>query len=134
AVVARLVQLKQSADLHTSSLAQYVAYEVVASGLLPRHLGRLREVYAERRDAMLEALQERFPVGVTWTRPTGGMFVWATLPHGISAAAWLPVCVEDQKVAFVPGAPFHADGSGHNTFRMNFTHAPTPVIRDGVTR
>ncbi len=133
-VVARLIQLKQSADLHTSSLAQYVAHEVVTAGVLPGHLERLRSVYAERRDAMLEAIESEFPAGMTWTRPTGGMFVWAKLPNGVEAARLLPTCVEQERVAFVPGAPFHADGTGRDTLRLNFTHAPPAVIRDGVSR
>lgn len=133
-IVARLIQIKQSADLHTSSLAQYVAYEVAAGGTLPEHLGRLRQVYALRRDAMLAAIEETFPKGMSWTKPTGGMFVWATLPADIEAAPWLPVCVDQQRVAFVPGAPFHADGTGKNTLRMNFTHAPPEVIAQGVER
>lgn len=133
-VVARLIQLKQSADLHTSSLAQYVAYEVATTGALPGHLDRLRQVYAVRRDAMLGAMEDTFPTGVSWTKPTGGMFVWATLPAGIEAAQWLPICVDQQRVAFVPGAPFHADGTGKNTLRMNFTHAPPEVIAEGVGR
>ncbi len=133
-VVARLIQLKQSADLHTSSLAQYVAHEVVTAGVLPAHLERLRAVYAERRDAMLHAIETEFPAGMTWTRPTGGMFVWAKLPDGVEAASLLPVCVEQERVAFVPGAPFHADGTGRDTLRLNFTHAPAAVIRDGVSR
>lgn len=132
AVLARLIQLKQSADLHTSSLAQYVAYEAVSAGILDDHLERLREVYAERRDAMLQAIGEEFPEGVSWTRPTGGMFVWVTLPVGLDAASLLPTCVEQQRVAFVPGAPFHVTGGGQNTLRLNFTHAPPAVIRAGV--
>ena len=133
-VLARLTQLKQSADLHTSTLSQQVALEVMRSGVLPRHLERLRSVYAERRDAMLAAIDQHFPSSVNVTRPGGGMFVWVELPAGIDTARLLPVAVEQEKVAFVPGEPFHPNGGGKNTLRLNFTHSPSEVILDAVGR
>lgn len=132
--VARLSQAKQSADLHTSTLSQHVALEVLRSGGMEAHLEALRGVYFERCQAMLEALGEHFPRGSRWTVPTGGMFVWVELPGGVDAAALLPRVVAEEKVAYVPGAPFHPNGGGLNTMRLNFTHAPAEVVRDGVAR
>src|SRR5499427_3378463 len=82
-VIIKLVQLKQAADLHTSTFNQYVAYEVARDGFLYQHVKLIRQVYRERRDVMLAALQEHFPPEVTWTRPQGGLFLWVTLPKGI---------------------------------------------------
>lgn len=134
AVLARLTQLKQSADLHTSTLSQKVALEVMRSGMLPDHLERLRSVYAERRDAMLTAIDSYFPPSARITRPSGGMFVWVELPERVDAARLLPIAVEQEKVAFVPGEPFHPNGGGQNTLRLNFTHTPSDVILDAVGR
>lgn len=132
--VTRLAQVKQSADLHTSTLSQHVALEVLRSGALEPHLDVLRGVYFERCRAMLQALEEHFPKGTRWTVPTGGMFVWVELPGDVDVAALLPRVVAEEKVAYVPGAPFYPNGGGLNSMRLNFTHAPAEVVRDGVAR
>ncbi len=132
--VARLAQVKQSADLHTSTLSQHIALDVLRSGALEPHLDVLRAVYQERCQAMLDALAEHFPAGSRWTVPTGGMFVWVELPGGVDVAPLLPQIVAEEKVAYVPGAPFHPNGGGLNTMRLNFTHSPAEVVRDGVAR
>lgn len=133
-VVARLTQLKQSGDLHTSTLSQYVALEVLRSGVMDAHLEGLRSVYSRRAAAMIEALEEHFPAEVNFTKPEGGMFVWVELPSRVDAAPLLPIAIEQEKVAYVPGAPFHPNGGGGNTLRLNFTHASEDVIEKGVAR
>jgi len=132
-VVQRLAQAKQGADLHTSTFVQLVAYEVARSGFLDRHVRHLRAAYVERRDAMLIAMAAHFPESVAWTRPHGGLFIWATLPGELDAAEILPQALAE-KVAFVPGGAFFADGTGHNTLRLNFTASPPAVIADGIAR
>lgn len=132
--VARLAQIKQSADLHTSSLSQYVALEVMRSGSMQQHIDTLCAEYGLRCQAMLESIQQHFPAGSKWTVPAGGMFVWVELPQGVDTAALLPAVVNDQRVAYVSGAPFHPNGGGQNTMRLNFTHANAGVVRDGVQR
>ncbi|MEO8285229.1 MAG: PLP-dependent aminotransferase family protein [Chloroflexota bacterium] len=132
-VIAKLAQAKQGADLHTSTFTQMVAYEVAGGGFLDAHVRRLREVYQQRRDIMLEAMQEHFPAGVHWTRPKGGLFLWVTLPEWIDAAQLLKMALE-YKVAFVPGASFHPRGDGNNTFRLNFSNATPAKIREGIAR
>jgi 2-aminoadipate transaminase len=132
-VIQRLAQAKQGADLHTSSFTQRVACEVARSGFLDRHMRTLRPVYKARRDAMLSAVSREFPAGVTWTIPSGGLFIWAELPPSIDTAVLLKEALEE-KVAFVPGDAFHADGSGRNTMRLNFTNTTVDQIAAGIAR
>lgn len=132
-VIQRLAQAKQGVDLHTSTLVQLLAYEVACSGFLDRHVRTLRRAYAERRDAMLSGVTKWFPPGVSWTTPAGGLFVWATLPESMDAADVLRDALAE-KVAFVPGASFFADGSGKNTMRLNFTNATVARIDEGIGR
>ncbi len=132
--VARLAQVKQSADLHTSTLTQYVAHDVMSSGAIEEHIGRICSSYGERCGAMLEAIEAHFPAGTRWTVPQGGMFVWVELPAGVNTAELLPSVISEEKVAYVSGAPFHPNGGGENTMRLNFTHTGVDVIRDGMAR
>jgi 2-aminoadipate transaminase len=132
-VIRRLALAKQGADLHTSTLTQMVAYEVARGGFLDRHVRVIRQVYRERRDAMVMALAKYFPPGVRWTTPQGGLFLWVTLPEGVDAADLLPAAIA-ARVAFVPGAAFHADGSGRHTLRLNFSNATPAQIDAGVRR
>lgn len=132
-VIRKLVMTKQAADLHTSSFNQYVAYEVGKGGFLNEHVKVIRATYKERRDVMLEMMEEMFPPEVSWTHPQGGMFLWGILPEGMDAADALKIAIE-RKVAFVPGAAFHANGGGANTMRINFSYSSPDTIREGITR
>ncbi|WP_027892276.1 PLP-dependent aminotransferase family protein [Calidithermus chliarophilus] len=131
-VIHKLVQAKQGADLHTGSLNQMLVYEMVKYGL-QEQLSKIRETYAARRDVMLEAMAQHLPKGVTWNQPKGGMFIWMQLPQGADAVSLFKKALE-QKVAFVPGQPFHADGSGQNTLRLSFSNADPELIREGIRR
>ncbi len=126
-------RVKQSTDLHTTQFSQFVIYEFIQNGALDRHIERIKKAYHERRDAMLRAMKEFFPESVTWTRPEGGLFLWARLPEGVDAKEVLPKAIEE-KVAYVPGQPFHPDGSGANTFRLNFSNATLENIHEGIKR
>ncbi len=132
-VIRHLVQAKQGTDLHTSALTQMIAYEVARGGFLDRHVREIRLVYRERRDAMLAALSRYFPASVRWTKPQGGLFLWATLPEPIDAAEILHAAIAEN-VAFVPGSSFFADGSGRNTLRLNFSNATPQKIKEGIRR
>jgi 2-aminoadipate transaminase len=132
-VIRKLVQAKQGADLHTATFNQFVAYEVARGGFLDRHVKTIREVYKERRDVMLAAMDAYFPPGVDWTHPEGGLFLWGTLTEELNAADVLKAAIE-QKVAFVPGAPFFPAGGGHNTMRLNFSYASKEKIMEGIAR
>jgi 2-aminoadipate transaminase len=132
-VIFKLVQAKQGADLHTATFNQIVAHEVSRGGFLDQHIKLIRDTYRERRDVMLGAMDRFFPPEVDWTHPEGGLFLWGTLPKHLSSADVLKYAIE-QKVAFVPGGPFHPDGSGHNTMRINFSNARPEMILEGIRR
>ena len=136
-VISKIVQLKQGADLHTSTFTQIVAYEVAKDGFLDEHVKLIRKVYGERRDVMLAALKEHFPPEVTWTHPKGGLFLWVTLPKGMECQKLFQSALE-QKVAFVPGDSFYARNGyteeGCRHFRLNFSYGQPDKIREGIRR
>ena len=132
-VISRCVIAKQGMDLHTSSLIQMTAFEVLQNEFLQNHVRLIRQVYGERRDIMLESLEKYFPADTHWTYPQGGLFLWVTLPQEIDTLELMPKAIQN-KVAFVPGSAFFADGSGHNTFRLNFSNAQPEDIRLGIKR
>jgi len=133
-VTAKLVQAKQGADLHTSSFVQMIVNDICQRGFLKIHVRRLRDAYRERRDAMLEALEQHFPDGTSWTRPQGGLFLWARLPEGFDSSTFLKRTLTEEKVAFVPGTAFHPNGGGDNTLRLNFSNARPAKIHEGIAR
>ena len=133
-VIARLVQMKQGADLHTSTFGQMVAYEVAKDGFLDRHVRKIRELYGERRNAMLAALERHFPEEVRWTKPQGGLFLWITLPEGFDSTDVLKEALGQERVAFVPGTSFFPRGGGERTCRLNFSYAGPDVIDEGIRR
>jgi len=132
-VIRKLVQAKQGADLHTSTFNQIVAYEVARGGFIDRHIWLIRRVYGERRNVMLDAMEELFPPGVTWTKPQGGLFLWGMLPKELDTTEIFKTAVA-RKVAFVPGAPFFALGGGKNTMRLNFSYSNPEKIQIGIER
>jgi 2-aminoadipate transaminase len=133
-VIAKLVQLKQGADLHTSTFVQIVAYEVGRDNFLDEHVKLIRRVYGERRDVMLAALKEFFPPEVTWTHPKGGLFLWVTLPEGMDSQRLFETAL-NENVAFVPGDSFYATGDeGRRHLRLNFSNAQPEQIREGIRR
>jgi 2-aminoadipate transaminase len=131
ALIARLAQLKQITDLHSSSLGQRIALRFCEQGLLDSQIARLRAAYRERRDAMLAALSTHMTGLATWTQPQGGMFLLLTLPEGIDVEALLPRAME-AGVAFVPGGTFFPGGGGDHTLRLNFVSAKPERIEAGV--
>ena len=132
-VISQLVLMKQASDLHSASLNQMVIDRIAREGF-EAQVAKVRKVYAARRDHMLAALAAHMPGGVSWTRPEGGMFIWVTLPAHLDGADLLAASLKSQRVAFVPGRAFHADGSGANTFRLSFSCADETAIDDGVER
>lgn len=134
-VIERMVLMKQAADLHVSTINQIVLHDVI-SEVFDSHIQFLRRNYKERRDAMLDALENEFAGrdDVRWTKPQGGMFVWMELPPGQDGAQLLRRAIEEANVAFVPGAAFFADRSGANTIRMSFSATPPDRIREGIRR
>jgi 2-aminoadipate transaminase len=128
-----LLHGKQPSDLHTGMAQQMATYEVARNGFVDTHVERIKSFYKERRDVMLRALEEHLPADAHFTRPAGGLFVWAELPRHIDTRELLLEAIKD-KVAFVPGQGFHPDGSGTNTMRLNFSNVPPDQLREGVRR
>ena len=132
-VIRKLVLMKQAADLHSSTINQ-IAIERVASRGFDKQVAKIKAAYSARRDAMLSALEKYMPKTTSWTKPEGGMFIWVTLPEGMDGAALLAKSIATEKVAFVPGRAFFADGSGTNTLRISFSCANEAMIEEGMKR
>ena len=124
---------KQATDLCTSTLSQLRVQAYFEEARWRDYVESLTEVYRSRRDTMLDALAEFFPREAEWTRPQGGLFIWATLPDFIDTTDLLARALRDN-VAFVPGANAYLDGRGHSSMRLNFSGANEDEIREGVRR
>lgn len=124
---------KQAADLHTPTVNQIAAARYLADRDLDAHVARVAGVYRERRDAMLAGIADALPAGSTWTRPEGGMFLWARLPESYDTTALLRGVVE-QGVAYVPGAPFYAGEPDPATLRLCFVTQTPDEIGEGLRR
>ncbi|MDD0840155.1 PLP-dependent aminotransferase family protein [Curvibacter sp. HBC61] len=128
----KLLQAKQAADLHTPTFNQRMVAEVIKDGFLDTHVPKIRALYKAQCEAMLAALSREFEgLGVEWNRPVGGMFLWLRLPAGLDSVKLLPMAVENN-VAFVPGAPFYADGGDPRTLRLSFVTASVEQINIGI--
>jgi 2-aminoadipate transaminase len=133
-VMEKIALGKQATDLCTSTLSQYFALEYFAEDRWREYLDSLCDVYRSRRDAMLEALERHFPEQATWTRPQGGLFVWATLPPYIDTSDLLAKALREN-VAFVPGAAAYVEPSrGTSSMRLNFSGSSEDEIREGIRR
>jgi 2-aminoadipate transaminase len=132
-IITKLMLAKQGTDLHTSTFNQMVAHEVAKGGFLNEHVKHIRKVYKERRDVMIETLAEHMPPGVIWTKPEGGLFLWATAPKCVDCQDLFEDAVKE-KVAFVPGFSFYAEGGGYNSMRLNFSNADPEHINEGIAR
>lgn len=133
-LISRCVTLKQAMDLCGPALTQAIAAVLLERGTLLERLPTVVGLYRRKRDVMLDALAREMPEGVSWTRPEGGLFLWVRLPEGMDAGAMLKVALEEEAVAYVPGQPFHADGSGQNTLRLNFSYPSEAQITEGIAR
>ena len=132
-VMEALLHAKQPSDLHTGMAPQMATYEVARDGFVDTHVERIKAFYKERRDVMLRAIEEHFPPDAHYTRPGGGLFVWAELPPHIDTRELLLDAIQE-KVAFVPGQGFHPDSTGTNTMRLNFSNVPPDQLREGIRR
>ncbi|WP_103941901.1 aminotransferase-like domain-containing protein [Thermomonospora echinospora] len=133
AVRAKLVLAAESAILSHASFSQFAVREYLMTQPWHQQIKSFREMYRERRDAMLDALESMMPAGCTWTRPAGGFFVWLTLPEGLDAKAMAPRAIAD-RVAYVPGTGFYADGQGRRNMRLSYCYPEPDRIREGVRR
>jgi len=123
---------KQSADLHTSTLNQFIAMEAIKRGIVDRTIVKAKEVYRVKRDVMIDALEKYMVKGTKWVKPVGGLFMLVWLPSkSIDTKKLLPEAIKEG-VAYVPGSAFFADGSGQNTIRLNFSYPKPEEIVEGI--
>ncbi len=122
---------KQSTDVHTANLNQAIVDQYLRRNLLPDHISSICEGYGAKMRRMLRCL-EQFPEGVSFTRPQGGLFIWAELPEGMDTVKLLSAAVE-KKVAYVPGTYFCVDGGHMNTLRLNFSNSTSEQIETGMS-
>ncbi|AAL64105.1 aminotransferase, class I [Pyrobaculum aerophilum str. IM2] len=125
---------KQSLNLNTSNFVQYIFLEGLRRNVVLKNLPHVRDLYKRKRDAMLAALETYMPPGVSWTKPSGGMFIWVTTLQHIDTRELLKIAVTQYKVAFVPGHGFFVDQSVRNAMRLNFTYPSFEQINEGIRR
>lgn len=132
AVREKLVLASEAAILCPSAYSQMTVSTYLATCDWMAQIKVYRELYRERRDAMLESLDALLPQA-SWTHPDGGFYVWLTLPEGVNAKAMLPRAVTE-RVAYVPGTAFFADGTGQRNVRLSYCYPDSDRIREGVRR
>ncbi|NLT30615.1 MAG: PLP-dependent aminotransferase family protein, partial [Propionibacterium sp.] len=133
AVREKLVLAQESSTLCPPAFSQYAIAHYLANNDWQGQITAFKNMYRERRDAMLTMLPDHMPSGTTWTHPAGGFFVWLTLPEGFDSQAMLPRAVT-ARVAYTPGTAFYADGLGSRNIRLSFCYPPPDAIREGVRR
>lgn len=124
---------KEASDLHTNIFSQYLIWDYLKNNDLEVHIAKIKALYKEQAQAMMDAMDKYFPASVKYTKPHGGMFLWVTLPEGVSAMSLFPRALE-KKVAFVPGDPFYIGVKDANTMRLNYTNADCGTIEEGIRR
>ena len=133
-IVSQCVTGKQAMDLCGPALTQAIVTGLLRRGTMFARLSGVVARYRQKCDVMLDALAREMPDGVRWTRPEGGLFLWVTLPEWVDAGELLWPAVEEERVAYVPGGSFYADGTGRNTMRLNFSYPSEKEIQEGIAR
>lgn len=128
-----LVIAKQASDLHSNYFAQRVIHQYLMDNDVDEHIQKIKKMYLKQRNLMVDMIEEHFPENVQYTKPEGGMFLWVTLPEGLSSLELFNIAIKE-KVAFVPGKAFYTDGGGDNTFRLNFSNSDEEKIEEGIIR
>ncbi len=129
----KLLIAKQATDLHTSHFTQSMVYRYLQDNDPEEHIDTIINSYGQQCKVMLDSIDQYFPSEVSYTKPEGGMFLWATLPQGLAATDLFDLAVKD-KVVFVPGDPFYVRGSWHNTLRLNFSCSDSSTTECGIRR
>jgi 2-aminoadipate transaminase len=130
-LIDKIAMLKQSVDLCTPSFNQLILAAFIKQGKMKETIEKAIACYRPKSEAMLNALQKYMPAGVSWSKPTGGMFLWVTLPEGIDTKAIFQTAV-DRNVAYVIGRPFHCDNSGSHAMRLNYSFPSVGQIERGI--
>ena len=129
----KIIIAKQATDLHSNYVSQIIIHQFLVDNDLDAHIDTIREAYRRQRELMVAMIEELFPDDIQFTLPEGGMFLWVTLPAAMSALALFEAATA-RNVVFVPGDPFHVDGRGQNTLRLNFSNTNPDNIEVGMTR
>jgi 2-aminoadipate transaminase len=132
-VIDKIVMLKQSVDLCTPSFSQLILAEYIRRGKMKQSIDKAIECYRPKLEVMLASLEKHMPEEVAWSIPTGGMFIWLTLPERIDTKEIFTTVIE-HNVAYVIGQPFHCDHSGSNTLRLNYSFPSIEKIDTGIER
>jgi 2-aminoadipate transaminase len=132
-IIRELNVVKQAADLHTSTIAQRATARALETFDYDSHIADLCRVYGERCETMISAIGEQFPAQTKWTRPQGGLFLWVELPEQVNGTTLLDAALQE-RVAFVPGAPFFAKEARENFIRLNFSNSKPEKIVEGIAR
>jgi 2-aminoadipate transaminase len=132
-IMEKLIVAKQASDLHTNYFGQRIIFRYLKDNNIDDHINIIRNAYRSQRNAMVMAIKDYFPAEVQYTQPEGGMFLWITLPEGLSAMEVFKHAIE-QKVAFVPSNPFYVNKKDVSTMRLNFSSVDEKTIRIGIKR
>jgi 2-aminoadipate transaminase len=132
-IMNKIIVGKQAADLCSPAMTQYIAYEFVSRGWLDDYVNVVRREYPKKKNAMISALEQYFPVGSSWTDPQGGLFVWVKAPESIDTAAIFREAI-NAKVAYVVGIAFYPHRDDNCHMRLNFSAVDPEHITEGVHR
>jgi 2-aminoadipate transaminase len=132
-IMDKIIISKQASDLHSNYFTQRVVYQYLIDNNVDEHIEKIKEMYRNQRNLMVSMIEEHFPEGVEYTKPEGGMFLWVTLPEGLSSMNLFNIAIKEN-VAFVPGKAFFTDGGGDNTLRLNFSNSDEERIEEGIKR
>ena len=132
-IMEKIIIAKQASDLHSNYFTQRVVYEYLTHNEIDKHIEKIKEMYRNQRNLMVSMIEKYFPENVEYTKPEGGMFLWVTLPEGLSSMDLFELAI-NENVAFVPGQAFYVDGSGNNALRLNFSNSNEEQIEEGIKR
>lgn len=132
-IMEKLIVAKQAADLHTNYYSQRIVHQFLTDNDLENHIDKIKQMYKSKRECMVAMIEKYFPKEVKSTQPEGGMFLWVTLPEGISSLDLFDLAAKEN-VAFVPGDPFYVNGENVNTLRLNYTNSSEEMIEEGIKR
>ncbi len=132
-VMEKVIVAKQASDLHSNYFSQRIVHRYLSDHNIDEHIARIRKAYKNQRDQMVSSIEKHFPEEVEFTRPEGGMFLWVTLPEGVSSLRLFDLA-GGENVAFVPGSAFYVDEGGKNTLRLNFSNSSEDQIEEGIKR
>ncbi|MDO7487074.1 PLP-dependent aminotransferase family protein [Peribacillus frigoritolerans] len=131
--IEKYVAFKQTADLHTDSLAQRITAKYLEIYDMEEHINKIKAVYKTRCIEMMRSIEEFFPKNLSYSKPEGGLFIWVELPEGIDSRHIFTECLKNN-VACVPGTPFFPNGTQKNTLRLNYSNMSKEKIIEGIKR